>query len=137
MTNLNRASGSSNEALKIINHFDVQPNVQLTNEISATELVPPSDTGDLSAHKIWIPPNAAYPPHTHPSPHIIIVEEGGGWVRLNEKEAPLKSGDVFHVPAQAVHQVGADARGMIMIALSAGSKRLTDPDRLRVCDEVA
>jgi quercetin dioxygenase-like cupin family protein len=119
-----------------INHFNSKPEVNLTDEIMATQLVESGAQGELSAHKIWIPADTEYPPHTHPSPHIIIILEGRGYLRCgqdkNEIYYPIGTGDVFHVPENIRHQVGADSTGMIMIAISVGSKPIIDPDRLRV-----
>lgn len=120
----------------IVNHYHVKPRVNLTKEIRAIELVKPGKAGKLSAHKIWIPANAEYPPHKHPSPHIIVILEGGGYMKCGqgkrEVHALIKAGDVFHVGENVPHQVGADSRGMVMIAISVDSKSLNDPERMVV-----
>lgn len=125
---------------KVINHLNLEPNIKLTENISAVEILKPGDKGQMSAHKIWVPPNIEYPPHTHPSAHVILVLDGGGYMKLveNEKitEETLKAGDMFFVPGNVAHQVGADKRGLIMIAISVDSKELTDPDRLKVIDKL-
>ena len=119
-----------------INHYQVIPEVDLINEIRATELIKPGLEGRLSCHKIWIPPNAEYPVHDHPSPHIIIILEGGGYARYwqsgTESRYDVTAGDIFHIPENAPHQVGADSRGTVMIAVSVDSKPLSDPDRMRI-----
>ena len=122
---------------KPINHYHIRPEVNLTNEIKATELIQPGVEGRLSAHKIWVPANTEYPTHQHPSPHIIFLLEGGGWVKYAEGTKDVHSfvinaGDVFHVPENMPHQVGADARGIVMIAVSVDSKPLTDPKRMEI-----
>lgn len=120
------------------NHQQVKPTVSLTPDIRAHELLPPVD-GQMSSHKIWIPPGTAYPPHYHPAPHVIVILEGGGSGSVGEPgkdavEFPLVTGDVFYVPGKVRHQVGADERGMVMLAVSVGSLHLTDPGRLVVVD---
>lgn len=121
---------------KPINHYNIKPEVNLTDEIKATELIQPGVEGRLSAHKIWVPPNTEYPPHQHPSPHIILLLEGGGWMKYGEGKEEIHSlinaGDVFHVPENMPHQVSADSRGIVMIAVSVDSKPLTDPKRMEV-----
>ncbi|MDD5068545.1 MAG: AraC family ligand binding domain-containing protein [Candidatus Pacebacteria bacterium] len=121
---------------KPINHFRVKPRVNLTPEIKATELITPGIEGRLSSHKIWVPANIEYPVHSHPSPHIIIVLEGGGYMKCGEGKTEVHSlinpGDVFHVPENMTHQVGADSRGCVMIAISVDSKSLKDPERLKI-----
>lgn len=125
---------------KIFNHFKLLPEIKLTKNISAVEVIKPEIQGQMSAHKIWVPENVEYPPHTHPSAHIIIVLEGGGYVKLVENESiiseDINSGDMFFVPANMAHQVGADKRGLIMIAVSVDSKELTDSDRLKVIEKL-
>ena len=125
---------------RITNHFKLSPEVKLTENISAVEIIKPEVQGQMSAHKIWVPENVEYPPHTHPSAHVIIVLEGGGYVKLVENEnmisESINPGDMFFVPENIPHQVGADKRGMIMIAISVDSKELTDPDRLKIIDKL-
>ena len=123
--------------MKPINHHQVKPDVNLTDEIRATEIIKPGLEGRLSCHKIWIPPNAEYPTHEHPSPHIIFLLEGGGYMRYWQNgikhEYDVSSGDTFYIPENFPHQVGADSRGAVMIAVSADSKSLDDPKRMRMC----
>lgn len=123
--------------MKPKNIYKVKTTVHLTDEITAVEMVSPGEFGGrLSCHKIDIPANAEYPVHDHPSEHIILVLEGTGWMKYwkNKREHgfDLKAGDVFFVPANAPHQVGAYDNGAIMLAMSSDSKPLTDPNRLRV-----
>ena len=49
-----------------------------------------------------------------------------------ETNSLISAGDVFHVPENMPHQVGADSRGIVMIAVSVDSKPLTDPERMEV-----
>ena len=111
--------------------------IPLTEKIMAADLINRQDNGSrLSCHKISIPANEAYPIHEHPSEHIIYVVEGDGWMKLwkgrKEQSYELTSGDVFFVPADLPHQVGANSKGAVMIAVSVDSLPLTDPRRLRV-----
>lgn len=122
--------------IRIANHQEATPQVELVDKINATELLSPGDDGEMSSHKIWIPPNVSYPPHVHPAPHVLCILEGGGHAEVGDgpPEArttrTLRQGDVFYVPGQTRHVVGADARGMIVLAVSVGSLALTDPERL-------
>lgn len=116
-----------------VSHFAAVPEVKLTEGINANELIPPQD-GSMSSHKIWVPPNVSYPPHIHPAPHIIVIVEGGGQGEIGNEKFLLETGDVFYVPGETRHQVGADRRGMVMLAISSGSLRLEDPKRLVVVD---
>ena len=119
-----------------INHYQVKTDINLTEKINAAELIKAGIEGRLSTHKIWIPPNAEYPIHEHPSPHIIHILEGGGYMRYWQNGAESKyditTGDIFHIPENVPHQVGADSRGTVMLAVSVDSKALDDPERMRI-----
>lgn len=115
------------------NQLTAVPEANLTPAIRATQILPPIG-GQMSSHKIWIPPGEAYPPHTHPSPHVILILEGGGHGDIGGEKCLLTTGDVFFVPGNVRHLVGADSRGMIMLAVSVGSLELTDPGRLVLVD---
>jgi quercetin dioxygenase-like cupin family protein len=129
---------SSNATEGPMNHLTARPTVFLTETIQAVEIIPPHGKNSMSMHKIWIPPNKEYPSHTHPSPHIITVLEGGGYGSfIDDSETTrfdLGPGDIFSVTAHRIHQVGADSRGMIMLAVSIGSLPLTDANRLRIIE---
>ena len=124
---------------KPVNHFLVKPEVDLTPQIRASDIIAPGNEGGLSTHKIWIPPNSEYPKHQHPSPHVLILLEGGGYLRCWESEEEthirINAGDVFRTPENVPHQVGADERGMIVLAVSVDSKLLTDPKRMEILSE--
>ncbi|HLC79607.1 MAG TPA: cupin domain-containing protein [archaeon] len=115
----------------------IKLDVHLTDKILAKELISRSEFASrLSCHKIYIPPNEKYPVHEHPSEHIILILDGGGWMKYwdNKKEHSfdLRNGDVFFVPANVPHQVGAYELGANMLAISSDSKPLTDPQRMRI-----
>ena len=119
------------------NIYNVERNVSLTDKISAGVLVDRDELGGrLSSHIIDIPPNAEYPPHEHPSEHVILLLEGDGymryWHRDKEHFSKLTAGDVFYVPQNVPHQVGAYSKGAVMIATSVDSKPLTDPERMKI-----
>ena len=123
--------------MKPKNIYQVKMEVHLTPKIIAAELISHGEFGGrLSCHKIYIPPNEAYPVHEHPSEHVILVLEGDGWMKYwkNSQESffNLRAGDCFFVPADAPHQVGAYSSGAVMIATSVDSKPLTDPERMRI-----
>ena len=121
--------------LTLINYLRVTPSVSLTDEIRATELIPPGDGRKLSANIIWILANEEYLPHIHPSPHLIFILGGGGWVQYGEDTDTfhtIETGDTFYIPENTRHQVGADDRGMIMIVTSTDSLALTDPARMTI-----
>lgn len=123
-------------AKQFSNHQDARPDVELAPGIMAVELIPPNEPAGvvMSAHKIWVPPGVDYPPHTHPAPHVIVILEGGGHGLIGDRQAWLSQGDVFYVPGNVRHVVGADSRGMVMLAISSHSLPLTHPDRLRVVE---
>lgn len=120
--------------MKIVNHYRVAPPVYLTSDIKATSIIDPDGGGRMSAHEIWMPADTEYPPHQHPSPHILIVLEGGGWVWCGQtdRRSLLDAGDVFSVLENVPHQVGADYRGTVLLAVSVDSLPLTDPARMEI-----
>lgn len=64
------------------NIFSQKPTIALTDQIMAADLLRSGELENrLSAHLIQVPPNAEYPPHEHPSEHVILVLEGDGYAR--------------------------------------------------------
>jgi quercetin dioxygenase-like cupin family protein len=130
------SSNSSAPTEGPVNHTTARPTVFLTETIQAVEIIPPHGENSMSMHKIWIPPNDEYPSHIHPSPHIITVLEGGGYGSFIDAgettRFDLGPGDIFSVATHRIHQVGADSRGMIMLAVSVGSLPITDANRLQI-----
>ncbi|HZX19965.1 MAG TPA: cupin domain-containing protein [archaeon] len=126
--------------MKPKNLDNVELDVNLTEKIMAKEIISREENDSrLSCHKIRIPPKEEYPIHEHPSEHIILLLNGTGWMKLwkNNKQhsCDLRSGDVFFVPANVPHQVGAYSSGADMLAISCDSKSLTDPERLRIVEK--
>ena len=125
--------------IKPVNHYQARPQIALADGIFAAQIIEPGLEGKLSSHKIWILPNKEYPIHEHPTEHILLVLEGGGYAKYwrdgNEYRFDINAGDSFPMPGNVWHQVGADSRGMIMKAISYDSKPLDDPGRLIVSEK--
>lgn len=126
--------------MKPKNLDDVELDVHLTEKIVAKEIISREEfESRLSCHKIHIPGNAEYPIHEHPSEHIILLLSGAGWMKLWKNNIQysfdLRQGDVFFVPANVPHQVGAYTDGADMLAVSCDSLPLTNPERLRVVEK--
>ena len=123
--------------MSLKNIYKVKLDVHLTDKIMAKELISRDEFGSkLSCHKIYIPPKEEYPVHLHPHEHIILLIDGSGWMKYWENEQEhsfnLHKGDVFFVPANIPHQVGAYEDGANMLAISSDSMPLTDPKRLQI-----
>ena len=66
------------------------------------------------------PPGAAFTQHTHDhSEDLIFVLEGGGVIRLDDKELPIEVGDVILVSEGEFHGTVAGPNGLTCVSVQA------------------
>jgi quercetin dioxygenase-like cupin family protein len=128
--------------MKVVNYFDLVPEIQLVpnySKIRGVQIIRPEGEDIMSAHKVCMEAWAQYPPHTHPSPHIIVIVKGNGGGKCGtgdrEQSLLLKEGDVFDIPANEPHQVWAGSCGMAMLVFGLEANGIYDPGRMTVLAE--
>jgi len=58
----------------------------------------------FAMRKFIVAPGGCTPKHQHDYEHEVLILSGEGVVFGNEKEQPIKPGDVLYVPANELHQ---------------------------------
>jgi len=77
-------------------------------------------------------PNVAFAQHVHDdSEDLIMVLEGDGVTRLDDKEFPIEAGDIIHVSAGEFHGTVAGPNGLTAVSCQA------PPDRKLLAGERA
>ena len=80
-------------------------------------LVPPVRRGAACLNALYFPPFTDQTMHTHPSARVGYVVRGGGWCKTDaSNRLPLRSGDIFFLPAGALHGFLSDREGMTVVA---------------------
>ncbi|MBN2450324.1 MAG: cupin domain-containing protein [Lentisphaeria bacterium] len=65
-------------------------------------------------------PNVAFTQHVHDdSEDLILVLEGDGFIRLDDKKFPIRAGDVIHVAAGEYHGTVSGPNGMVAVSCQA------------------
>jgi quercetin dioxygenase-like cupin family protein len=54
------------------------------------------------------PAGTAIPPHTHKTDNVGVITQGELILIMNDEETRYKTGEWYHVPAQAVHAARFD-----------------------------
>ena len=69
-------------------------------------------------------PGVAFTQHVHDeSEDLILVLEGGGVIRLDDKEFPIDAGDVIHISAGEFHGTVAGPNGLTCVSCQAPPDR--------------
>jgi quercetin dioxygenase-like cupin family protein len=65
-------------------------------------------------------PGQAFKQHIHPhSEDLILVLEGGGVIKLDDKAFPIEPGNVIHVAAGEFHGTVAGPEGLLCVSVQA------------------
>jgi quercetin dioxygenase-like cupin family protein len=99
-------------------------------EATAWDLV---SSHGLGVDHISVPAGAGFPPHTHPGHHLLIIISGRGTMTVNNKVYPTKAGQVYFVPGEHPHAVGAIDEHHIL-AVGYRHKKPSDPERMKLVD---
>lgn len=68
-----------------------------------TGLIAPFKLGDPCLNFLFFPPDTLQTAHTHPSHRIGAIVDGQGWCLTENGETRMEVGDVFIIPANALH----------------------------------
>ena len=87
----------------------------------------------MGADLIELEGGRSFPVHTHRGAHILYVLDGAGTVTIGGKTWPTGPGDLYFVPANVEHAVGAIERHRL-ISIGLPHFALDDPRRMTVMD---
>ena len=92
--------------LKNINAIEKQTVTMQGAEKVQMQLLCGPDDGcpTFAMRKFIVAPGGCTPKHQHDYEHEVLVLSGEGVVFGNDKEQPIKGGDVLYVPANELHQ---------------------------------
>lgn len=99
--------------------------------------------GQLSCGMMRALPNAGFEPHTHPSAHLLIIQEGTGWISFwDTAVSPMPAeptsavhfaaGDIVVVPPHIAHALHAGSDGCRFLTIETPGRLLSDPERMRM-----
>ena len=136
----------SDEHLKLesINFLDAPDDVQVTPNVTGTELNEPGQFADgtnhISISRLTMDPNTGFERHTHPHNHVLVILEGGGYVIYDRGDGvdvrlDFAKGDVFNVPGTNEHAVSAGNEGIRMLSIGSPAMGLIDPERMVFIEE--
>lgn len=92
--------------------------------------------GALGVDFVRVPAGGGFAPHTHPGDHLLIIVAGFGTVTLDGVIYPTGPGQVYLVPGQHPHAVGAITDHCIL-AVGSPHKACDAPDRMTLVDYAA
>jgi quercetin dioxygenase-like cupin family protein len=87
----------------------------------------------LGVDHITVPAGSGFPPHTHPGDHLLIVIAGRGTITVDGKIYPTHGGQVYFVPGDKTHAVGAIDEHHIL-AVGAPHRLPDDPERMALVE---
>lgn len=121
--------------MSLKNIADVEMDIQITEDAVGCDLIDPVEMG-LSCAKIRLSAGRAFPPHIHPSDHLLIILEGDGflswWGEDGEKfNLSFRFGDIVPVRRDLHHSVIA-RNDLVFLAIGNPGRILGDPDRMKI-----
>ena len=90
--------------------------------------------GHMGADILSVPPNAAFPVHTHPGDHLLLCLAGTGTISVGEVTYKVVPGDFYMVDGLTPHAVGAGDEGHILVAIGSPHKPIQSPERMTFTD---
>lgn len=85
--------------------------------------------GALGADVIRLAAGDGFVPHTHPGDHILVVIGGRGTITWRGSVRPTRAGEVYFVPGQVAHAVGA-ITDHVLLAIGAPHRPIDSADRM-------
>lgn len=92
--------------------------------------LPLVSNGQLGADILHVPPDEEFPVHAHPGDHLLLCWEGTGTISVDGVTYQVKPGDIYLVPGQIPHAVGAGPMGHTLIAIGSPHKPVDSPERM-------
>jgi quercetin dioxygenase-like cupin family protein len=92
--------------LKNLNNIEKQTVTMAGAQKVQMQLLCGPDDGcpTFAMRKFIVAPGGCTPKHQHDYEHEVLILSGEGVVFGNDREQPIKSGDVLYVPANELHQ---------------------------------
>lgn len=91
--------------------------------------------GKLGVDMLYLPPGYAFPLHTHPGDHLLLIVQGTGTVTFDGETFDTSDGDLFMIEGGVPHAVGAKEGGQWLLAFGSPHKAVDAVDRMEVLDE--
>lgn len=123
--------------LKIMNVYDFAGLAPLPAPVAQSEATgqPMLTNGHLGVDMLYLPPDYAFPLHTHPGDHLLFIIRGDGTVEFDDRTYHTAPGDLFMIEGGVPHAVGAGRAGQWLLAFGAPHKAVDSPDRMTVLDD--
>jgi quercetin dioxygenase-like cupin family protein len=129
--------GHDGPSLNIVNLVDAMEAIKVdgvpVHGADATGL-PLHSNGHLGVDMLSVPPNAQFPIHTHPGDHLLLCLEGEGTITIGDITYEVEPGDIYMVPGEIPHAVGAGGAGHVLIATGSPHKPVDSPERMTYTD---
>jgi quercetin dioxygenase-like cupin family protein len=90
-----------------------------------------ASAGDvLGADVLWVPPLHSFPVHAHPGDHLLLCIDGEGSISIDRETYIVRPGDLYLIPGNVPHAVGATERGHVLVSIGAPHKAVDSPERM-------
>jgi quercetin dioxygenase-like cupin family protein len=90
----------------------------------------------LGVDHISVPAGRGFAPHTHPGDHLLIIIKGDGTITTHGRIYPTHEGQVYFVPGNDTHAVGAITEHHIL-AVGSPHRLPDDPERMTLTEYAA
>jgi len=87
-----------------------------------TGLIAPFRLGDPCLNYLYFPPDTQQTAHTHPSHRVGAIYDGEGVCLTEKGPTPMRQGDVFIIPADALHWFSTEDSPMRIIVFHPDSE---------------
>lgn len=96
--------------------------------------LPLVSNGHLGADILHVPANGKFPVHCHPGDHLLLCLAGSGTISIGERTYQVSPGDLYLVPGEVPHAVGAGDQDHVLVAIGSPHKPVDSPERMWLTD---
>lgn len=89
-----------------------------------------SEDGVLGSDVLWVPPSHSFPVHVHPGHHLLLCMAGEGSISVAGETYIVHPGDLYMVPGDIPHAVGATEAGHMLLSIGSPHKPVDSPERM-------